>query len=63
MDDYEGFKAKVLAMTKINLSSYKEKQMRRRIDSLVSRNNCKSYDEYVTLLKKTHWFLVNSSTF
>jgi chemotaxis protein methyltransferase CheR len=52
MDNYEGFKAKVLSMTKIDLSSYKEKQMRRRIDSLVSRNNCKSYDEYVDLLKK-----------
>lgn len=52
MDNYEGFKSKVLSMTKIDLSSYKEKQMRRRIDSLVSRNNCKSYDEYVDLLKK-----------
>ena len=52
MDNYEGFKTKVLSMTKIDLSAYKEKQMRRRIDSLVSRNSCKSYDEYVDLLKK-----------
>lgn len=52
MDNYEGFKQKVLSMTKIDLDAYKEKQMRRRIDSLVSRNSCKSYDEYVELLKK-----------
>ena len=52
MEDYEGFKDKVLKMTKIDLSSYKEKQMRRRIDSLVTRNKCSSYNEYIDLLKK-----------
>ena len=52
MENYEGFKRRVFSMTKIDLDSYKEKQMRRRIDSLVTRNNCNSYDEYVDLLKK-----------
>lgn len=31
MDDYESFKKAVYSLTKIDLSSYKEKQMRRRI--------------------------------
>lgn len=51
MDNYEEFKKNVYALTKIDLSSYKEKQMRRRIDSLVTKNKCKSYPEYVSLLK------------
>lgn len=52
MDNYEDFKKDVLRLTKIDLSAYKEKQMRRRIDSLVSKRSCKSYKEYVTLLGK-----------
>jgi chemotaxis protein methyltransferase CheR len=51
MDGYEEFKRRALSLTGIDLSSYKEKQMRRRIDSLVSRNKCSSYDEYVHLLR------------
>ncbi len=51
MDNYEQFKKDVYSLTKIDLSSYKEKQMRRRIDSLVTKNKCKSYVEYVSLLK------------
>lgn len=51
MDNYEEFKTAVYSLTKIDLSSYKEKQMRRRIDSLVTKNKCKSYNEYVALLK------------
>ena len=43
MDNYEGFKQEVLSLTKIDLSSYKEKQMRRRIDSLVTKHKCKAY--------------------
>ena len=50
MDNYEGFKSDVLRLTKIDLSAYKEKQMRRRIDSLVTKHECKSYPEYVKLL-------------
>ena len=51
MDDYESFKKAVYSLTKIDLSSYKEKQMRRRIDSLVRKRKCASYDAYVKLLK------------
>lgn len=50
MEHYEEFKTKVYQMTTIDLSAYKEKQMRRRIDSLVTRNKCDSYDAYVKLL-------------
>ncbi len=50
MDNYEKFKGDVLRLTKIDLSAYKEKQMRRRIDSLVDKRNCKTYDEYVKLI-------------
>ena len=51
MDNYEQFKKDVYQLTKIDLSSYKEKQMRRRIDSLITKNQCKEYPEYVKLLK------------
>ena len=51
MDDYESFKRVVYTLTKIDLSSYKEKQMRRRIDSLVRKRKCDTYDAYVKLLK------------
>lgn len=48
---YESFKDQVMAMTKIDLDAYKEKQMKRRIDTLISRHGLKTYDEFVTLLK------------
>lgn len=51
MDNYESFKKQVLAMSSIDLNAYKEKQMKRRIDSLISKNGFKSYDEYVKGLK------------
>lgn len=50
MDNYEKFKKDVFTLTKIDLNAYKEKQMRRRIDTLISKNSCKSYDEYVKLI-------------
>lgn len=51
--DYEYFKLKIKQKTGINLTYYKEKQMKRRIDSLVKRNNCTSYEEYLKLLEKS----------
>lgn len=51
MGDYEKFKEKVYQLTKIDLSSYKERQMKRRIDSLITKNNIKSYDEYIEAIK------------
>jgi chemotaxis protein methyltransferase CheR len=50
-DDYEVFKKKVFELTKIDLSSYKERQMKRRIDSLISKRGIKGYDNYVMELK------------
>lgn len=52
MGDYEKFKTKVFQLTKIDLSCYKEKQMKRRIDSLISKRKMKSYDEYITAISK-----------
>ncbi|MGN0141241.1 MAG: CheR family methyltransferase [Roseburia sp.] len=51
-DNYEKFKKDILALAKIDLNSYKEKQMRRRINTLITKNNIKTYDEYVALIKK-----------
>lgn len=51
MMDYEKFKEQIYAMTGINLSCYKEKQMKRRIDSLIGKNGHNSYDSYVITLK------------
>lgn len=50
--DYEQFKKAVYDLTHIDLSAYKEKQMKRRIDTLIAKNGIKGYAEYVDLLKK-----------
>lgn len=52
MNDYEKFKEKVFKLTKIDLSCYKERQMKRRIDSLISKRKIKSYDEYINAISK-----------
>ncbi len=52
LDNYEKFKKDVLSLTKIDLNYYKEKQMKRRIDTLIGKTSAKTYDEYVALLKK-----------
>ena len=49
--DYEWFKTAVLQMTKIDLNAYKERQMKRRIDALITKNGVTGYDKYVQLLK------------
>lgn len=48
---YEYFKKAVLDLTKIDLNAYKEKQMKRRIDNLISKSSATNYDEYIKLLK------------
>lgn len=50
-DDYENFKKRVYELTKIDLDCYKERQMKRRIDSLISKRGSKGYNNYVTELK------------
>ncbi len=44
--DYEGFKKAVYGLTGIDLSSYKEKQMKRRIEALIRKCGFDSYGEY-----------------
>lgn len=50
-DDYEKFKKDVLALTKIDLNFYKEKQMRRRINTIATKHGCSDYDAYIKVLK------------
>lgn len=52
MENYEQFKKDVFRLTQIDLNFYKEKQMRRRIDTLVRKNGASTYDEYVQMIKK-----------
>lgn len=49
---YEEFKKDIFGLTKIDLNAYKEKQMKRRIDTLITKNNINNYKEYVALIKK-----------
>lgn len=51
-DSYEVFKEEVFKLTKIDLNLYKERQMKRRIDTLIGKNNIDTYREYVELLKR-----------
>lgn len=46
MEDYQKFKSLIYKKTGIDLSLYKEKQMKRRIGSLAKRNNFNSFQEY-----------------
>lgn len=50
--DYEYFKKEILALTTIDLNAYKEKQMKRRIDTLIAKHKVVGYENYVQLLKK-----------
>ena len=54
INDYESFKKRILEMTTIDLNAYKERQMKRRIDSLIARRKCSGYDDFVMLLQKDH---------
>ena len=51
LNGYEKFKSDVFSLTKIDLNAYKEKQMKRRIDTLITKNKITSYDDYVRLIK------------
>ncbi|MCM1047465.1 MAG: protein-glutamate O-methyltransferase CheR [Clostridiales bacterium] len=52
--DYEYFKKAVLDLTKIDLNAYKEKQMKRRIDTLIAKNGITGYENYVAALKSNN---------
>ncbi len=49
--DYEYFKKAIYDLTKIDLNSYKENQMKRRIDTLIAKHRIVGYENYVQLLK------------
>lgn len=49
--DYEEFKRRVLDLTGLDLSSYKQRQMQRRINSLMDSLRVPTYREYFNLLK------------
>lgn len=46
MQGYKIFKEKIYKLTGIDLNSYKERQMKRRIESLISRNKFASFNSY-----------------
>jgi chemotaxis protein methyltransferase CheR len=48
---YEAFKQSIYEMTKIDLNSYKERQMKRRIEALIAKYGIDSYHDYVQKLK------------
>lgn len=50
-NNYEKFKTDVYALTKIDLNAYKEAQMKRRIDTLISKHKYGGYNDFVAALK------------
>ncbi|HOQ16182.1 MAG: protein-glutamate O-methyltransferase CheR [Epulopiscium sp.] len=48
---YEDFKKEIYHMSGIDLNCYKERQMKRRIDALIKKNNYNDYHSYVLALK------------
>lgn len=52
IDCYEDFKEQVFRLTKIDLNSYKERQMKRRIDALITKHKLNSYSEFIQAIKK-----------
>ncbi|MDO5294770.1 MAG: protein-glutamate O-methyltransferase CheR [bacterium] len=51
LGNYEEFKKAVFQLIKLDLNSYKERQMKRRIDALITKNNVKTYSDYVKSIK------------
>lgn len=49
--DYEYLKKEIFALTAIDLNAYKEKQMKRRIDTLIAKHKIVGYDKYIHALK------------
>ena len=49
--EYEEFKRDILQLTKVDLNSYKEQQMKRRIVSLYTKHSFKGFQDYVAALR------------
>ena len=52
LNQYEDFKKEFRVLSGIDLSSYKESQMKRRIDNFVTKNHCQGYVDFFNELKK-----------
>lgn len=50
-NDYESFKTQIYNLTTIDLNAYKERQMKRRIDTLIAKHKYSDYDSYVAALR------------
>ncbi len=51
LGSYEVFKESIFEMTKIDLNAYKERQMKRRIEALISKHGITSFPDYVKKIK------------
>jgi len=51
MEGYEKFKEQIFKLTGLDLSLYKERQMKRRIESLIKRHQIDTYENYFKVLK------------
>lgn len=51
-NSYESFKRQIFQLTKIDLNAYKERQMKRRIDTLIAKHHITNYDDYVRFIKQ-----------
>ncbi len=49
--DYEKFKDSILRLTGIDLSAYKENQMKRRINTLIDKHKISGYEDFVNTIK------------
>ncbi len=49
--DYEYFMGEVLKLTQIDLTAYKQNQMKRRIDSLIAKHKISDYQQYINTIK------------
>ena len=49
--DYDAFMKDIFKLTGIDLTFYKQNQMKRRIDALISKSNYKNYEEYYAVIK------------
>ncbi len=51
LGSYEDFKKSVFQLIKLDLSAYKERQMKRRIDALITKYKYETYEDYINAIK------------
>lgn len=52
MNDYEYFKREIYKLTSIDLNCYKERQMKRRIDTMIRNKKFETYEKYILAMKQ-----------